>query len=226
MFPNDQNSESSDPLRPPPRHLDDGAADRADDRLAQSVATDVQTGRVASLSRAMQHRNAPARLEGLVKRHLAAMRSASIGESAMNRMRADRLRSALDILECLDAFEERFADQGRTYLGSRLAGRAARGRIEPEDRIHLRYHGVRNIRDLAAELEFIDVLEIRFSITRSRFGMLETMHGILEGVEFDLRRCPPGQVAIDAPNLVRGGDVPLAHAGEVTRLIEGLAGED
>ena len=51
------------------------------------------------------------------------------------------------------------------------------------------------------------------------------MHGILEGVEFDLRRCPPGQVAIDAPNLVRGGDVPLAHAGEVTRVIEGLAGE-
>ena len=74
--------------------------------------------------------------------------------------------------------------------------------------------------------EFIDVVEIRFSITRSRYGMLETMHGILEGVEFDLRRCPPGQILIDAPNLIRGGDVPLASADEVARLIAGMIGED
>ncbi len=174
----------------------------------------------------MRLRNAPSELEGLVKRHLAAMRAASIGELGLNRLRADRLRAGMDILECLDSLEDRFADQGSPYLGSRLAGRAARGQIEPEDRLHLRYHGVREIRDLAAELEFIDVVEIRFSITRSRYGMLETMHGILEGVEFDLRRCPPGQILIDAPNLIRGGDVPLASADEVARLIAGMIGED
>jgi hypothetical protein len=48
----------------------------------------------------------------------------------------------------------------------------------------------------------------------------------LEGVEFDLRRCPPGQVSIDAPNLIRGGDVPLASAKEVSVLIERLTRED
>ncbi|MDA0295260.1 MAG: hypothetical protein O3A19_11660 [Planctomycetota bacterium] len=226
MFPKDQDSESSHLPRPERRRLQDNLKGFADDRLAQSVATDVHTGRATTLAMAMRLRHAPFELEGLVKRHLAAMRAASIGESGMNRMRADRLRSGLEILECLDALEERFADQGSPYLGSRLAGRAARGRIEPEDRLHLRYHGVREIRDLATELEFIDVVEIRFSISRSRFGMLETMQGTLEGVEFDLRRCPPGQVSIDAPNLIRGGDVPLASAKEVSVLIERLTRED
>jgi hypothetical protein len=226
MFPKDQDSESPNPPPAGRRRLNDDLRNLADDRLAQSVATDVYTGRTSSLSRAMQLRNAPAELEGLVKRHLAAMRAASIGESGMNRIRADRLGSALDILECLDALEDRFADQGNPYLGSRLAGRAARGRLEPEDRLHLRYHGVRGIRDLAVELELIDVIEIRFSITRSRYGMLETLHGCLEGVDFDLRRCPPSQVVIDAPNLLRGGDVPLASAQDVSHLIERLVPED
>ncbi|MDC0429307.1 hypothetical protein OAL71_01895 [Phycisphaerales bacterium] len=223
-----KNPESESSKRPTPgvRRLEDAARYLQDDRLAQSIATDVHTGRSSSLSRAMRLRNAPSELEGLVKRHLAAMRAASIGELGLNRLRADRLRAGMDILECLDSLEDRFADQGSPYLGSRLAGRAARGQIEPEDRLHLRYHGVREIRDLAAELEFIDVVEIRFSITRSRYGMLETMHGILEGVEFDLRRCPPGQILIDAPNLIRGGDVPLASADEVARLIAGMIGED
>jgi hypothetical protein len=207
MFPKDQDSESSHLPRPERRRLQDNLKGFADDRLAQSVATDVHTGRASTLAMAMRLRHAPFELEGLVKRHLAAMRAASIGESGMNRMRADRLRSGLEILECLDALE-------------------ARGRIEPEDRLHLRYHGVREIRDLATELEFIDVVEIRFSISRSRFGMLETMQGTLEGVEFDLRRCPPGQVSIDAPNLIRGGDVPLASAKEVSVLIERLTRED
>ena len=158
----------------------------------------------------------------MVRRHLEGMRSASMGASGLRRWRADRLRVPLDLLEAIDLHEERFADDRHVFLGSRLAGRAAMGRIDPEDRIHLRHHGDRDVRAVAAELESIGVEEVRLGSFRSRFGTLETIEGILEGVEFRVRRCPPNQVAVDAGDLDREGEVALVDAAGLAAIIERL----
>ena len=208
-----------------PRHRTDRRI--LDDDLARSTAAEIHAGRHPDLAAAMRAREVPSRLRGLVRRHLEAMRSSSMGESGLRRWRADRLRIALDLLEAMDLHEERFADDHHVYLGSRLAGRAARGRIDPEDRLHLRHHGDRGIRAIAAELESIGAESVRLGSVRSRSGTLETIEGVLEGAAFRIRRCPPNQVAIDAGDLDDGGVVPLVDAAGLAQIIDRLeAAED
>lgn len=170
----------------------------------------------------MRARDVPSRLRGLIRRHLEAMRTAAMGETGIRRWRAARLRVALDLLEAIDLHEERFADDRHVFLGSRLAGRAATGRIDPEDRLHLRHHGDRGIREIAAELDAIGVESVRLGSSRSRFGTLETIEGVFEGVEFRLRRCPPNQITVDAGDLDAGGDVTLVDAAGLAQIIDRL----
>jgi hypothetical protein len=204
----------------PPRHRTDRRI--LDDDLARSTAAEVHAGRYPDPTSAMRARDVPSRLRGLVRRHLEAMRSASMGDAGLRRWRAERLRVALDLLEAMDLQEERFADDRHVFLGSRLAGRAATGRVDPEDRLHLRHHGDRGIRAIAAELEAIGGEPVRLGSSRSRFGTLETIEGVLEGVEFRIRRCPPNQVPIDAGDLDAGSDVPLVDAVELAQIIDRL----
>ena len=75
---------------------------------------------------------------------------------------------------------------------------------------------------MAAELEAIGVEEVRLGSFRSRFGTLETIEGILEGVEFRVRRCPPNQVAVDAGDLDREGEVALVDAAGLSAIIDRL----
>ena len=197
-----------------------------EDDLARTTAAEIHVGRHPDLASAMRAREVPPRLRGLVRRHLEAMRSSSMGEAGLRRWRADRLRVALDLPETMDLHEERFADDRHVYLGSRLAGRAATGRIDPEDRLHLRHHGDRAVRAIAAELESNGIEPLRLGIFRSRFGTLETIEGTLEGVVFRIRRCPPNQIAIDAGDLDGGGEVPLVDASGLARIIDRLEAPD
>ena len=203
-----------------PRHRTDRRI--LDDDLARSTAAEIHAGRYPDTASAMRAREVPSRLRGLIRRHLEAMRSAAMGEPGLRRWRADRLRVALDLLEAMDLQEERFADDRNVFLGSRLAGRAALGRIDPEDRLHLRHHGERGIRAIAAELEAIGVEPVRLGSSRSRFGTLETIEGEFEGAEFRIRRCPPNQVPLDAGDLHDGGDVPLVDAAGLALIIDRL----
>lgn len=72
------------------------------------------------------------------------------------------------------------------------------------------------------ELETIGMEPVRIGSSRSRFGTLETIEGVLEGVAFRLRRCPPSQVPVDAGDLDDGGDVALVDATGLAQIIDRL----
>ncbi len=132
------------------------------------------------------------------------------------------LDAAIAIMEAIDDLESRTADRGTPYRGVRLAGHAATGQVSPGEVLSIRHHGDRSLDDLEMELEDLGVVEFRRSALRSRWGTLSALEGELDGVPFRVRRCPVGQVPLDAGNLRTGRPVPLADLAAIRRVRDGV----
>jgi hypothetical protein len=131
---------------------------------------------------------------------------------------AAALDVALAIMEAIEDLESRTADHGIPYRGVRLMGHAASGRIAPGEVISIRHHGDRDLDDLEEELLDLGAMGLRRSGFQSRWGMLSTLEGELDGVPFRLRRCPLGQVPLDAGHLKSGRPITRADLPAIQRL--------
>jgi hypothetical protein len=198
------------------RRADRPASD-ASDELARRAARLVHEGLAPDLAAAIRELGGSPRCRGLARRHLEAMAAVEAAAAGAPGPTAEALDVAIAIMEAIEDLESRTADRGIPYRGVRLAGHAATGRIAPGEVVTIRYHGDRDLDDLEPELEDLGVVELRRSSFQSRWGVLSTIEGDLDGVPFRVRRCPLGQVPLDAGQLKSGRPITLADLPAVIR---------
>ena len=196
------------------------ARDLDDDALARRAARLVADGDLPDIGAALRRLNAAPRLEGLARRHLAAMMESMLGQDGVAALRLARLEDALAVMETIEDLEERLADDRWIHRGVVLAGRVATGVFDPEAVVHLRQHGDRPLEDLEPELGLLEAVEIVHRSSRSRFGVLSSLEFEIDGGRFRLRRCPPDQVPLDADDLFDGGPVATIGVPGLRRLVE------
>ena len=80
--------------------------------------------------------------------------------------------------------------------------------------------------DLAREFEDLGAIELRLASVNTRWGRLSSIEGVLDGLGFRLRRCPVGQVPLDAPHFTTGQPIPTADSAAVERLLGHLPGSE
>ncbi|MEE2895731.1 MAG: hypothetical protein VX726_08320, partial [Planctomycetota bacterium] len=103
------------------------ARDLEDDALARRAARLVADGDLPDIGAALRRLDAAPRLEGLARRHLAAMMESMLGRDGVAARRLARLEDALAVMETIEDLEERLADDRWIHRGVVLAGRVATG---------------------------------------------------------------------------------------------------
>jgi len=196
----------------------------ASDELARRAARLVHEGRVPDLAAALREVDAPSRLRGLARRHLETLTEIEAAAAGEPPPAVVGLDVAIAIMEAIDDLESRTADRGVPYRGVRLAGHAAAGRIAPGDVLSIRHHGDRDLDDLEAEVEELGAVDLRRIAFRSRWGVLSTLEGELDGVPFRIRRCPLGQVPMDAGHLKTARPITLADLPTLRRVRASIHG--
>jgi len=183
------------------------------DAAAEAAAIEVERRRRAGLDLAAPDRPSFA----LVRRHHEAMQQQALGlEGHADEVRA-MLQVALDLMELLETHLE---------LGAtRLAGRAARGRLDPDLVLHLRLYGDAGVGTVAAGLVEHGTEEPVFRTVRTRFGRLERLEFTDEGWPISLVLLPPARLAEAGRNLYRDEPVAVLGIAEVRRRVEGTAAE-
>lgn len=192
------------------------------DEMARRAAALVFDGRSRDLDEAIRSLGVGGspRVRKQAARHLGAMRAVEAGREPGRAEWHDAIGAALAIMEAIEDLEERTADRGHCYRGIFLAGRIVGGHQLPEEAIHLRHAGDRNADDLAIELEMLGGLDVRVVGVRTRFGVLRSIEGMLDGWACRIRRCPPGQVPVDTGHLLTARPTPLADLRAVRKLFE------
>lgn len=178
----------------------------------------------ADVETAIRRLEGPMRIVRLARRHLEGLRLASLGPKGTGDIRRRRLEETLAVMEAIEDLEDRMADDRWIYRGVRATGRIASGHFDPENTVHLRFHGDRPLAELEDELEWQEILEPSFSSTRTRHGMISSFDFKLQGGGFRIYRCPPDQIPLDGPNLMTGVPVPVADPLALSRLIADFDG--
>lgn len=196
------------------------------DDLARRAARLVHDGDAPDIPSALRRVGGESTLRGRVRRHLDALEQADGGADTTRQRVAAGLEIALAVMEAVEDLEERTADRGIPFAGIRLVGHAATGRLGPGESVHLRHHGDRPADDLAREFEDLGAIELRLASVNTRWGRLSSIEGVLDGLGFRLRRCPVGQVPLDAPHFTTGQPIPTADSAAVERLLSTLQRPD
>ena len=182
--------------------------------VLEREASDVET--------AVRRLEGPTRIVRLARRHLEGLRLASLGPKGTSDVRRRRLEETLAVMETIEDLEDRMADDRWIYRGVRATGRIASGRFDPENIVHLRFHGDRPLSTLEEELEWQEILEPSFGSTRTRHGIISLFDFKLQSGGFRVYRCPPDQIPLDGPNLMTNDPVPVADMNALTRFLAAL----
>lgn len=196
------------------------------DELARRAARLQHEGRVASTQDAIRAvGGGPALSAAQVRRHLAAMTDAALGQSEANAMRARMFDPVIEIMHAVDDHLERFLDRHLTARGTRLAGRAAAGSLDGDPIMHLRVLADIGDAELAQVVVDAGAREPTFRTVKSLHGRLAQICTDSGGIPLQLLICPPGEVPGDRPvDLVRGHGVALLDVEGVMALRASLAG--
>jgi hypothetical protein len=178
------------------------------DRIAREAARLFETGRVPTIRRAIERAAADLGLqgtappsEGRVRQHLEAMSMQALGEAG-HRGRVGRILRIAE--ELMTAMEE------MAGVEALLVGRAARGQVEGEPRLHVRLYTSISLDELARRLEDLG------------YGELSCLNRIVfveDGVELVVTRCPPALRASARQNLYTGAPVEVATLAELRKLL-------
>ncbi len=96
-----------------------------------------------------------------------------------------------------------------------LAGRAAQGLIDGGVTLHVRLYTQASIGDVAQTLVDFGYEEPGFETAATRFGRLDRLRLVDEGIEVLLTRCPPNVVSRSAVDLFTGKPVATAKLAEL-----------
>jgi hypothetical protein len=132
----------------------------------------------------------------MVRRHAQAMRLAAKGDAGVRNEAFAALEAAAELMTVLDARH----DVKRLLV----MGRAATGRLDVPPVIHMRVYTRETIGTIAATLVEHGYEEPRFDTTRTRYGRLDRLRLVEQGVEYVLTRCMPEQ-SIDVDTDLRSG---------------------
>ena len=194
---------------------------------ASHAAYLLHTGRVSNLEEAIRIAGGGGRVSrSRVQQHLAAMRQQDLGEEDYNALRAGVLEVALECMDAIEQLLERFPERFPASLGTRLAGKAAAGRIEELGVVHVRVLATIKPAELADLLVGIGCDEPAFDLLQTSLGKLERIRTRLRGVEVCLVVCPPEKTGSRGnTNLITGMPVSIATVDEVAQLLESIRGE-
>ncbi|MBX3356653.1 MAG: hypothetical protein KF724_13230 [Phycisphaeraceae bacterium] len=135
----------------------------------------------------------------LVRRHARAMAERDLGVEGHRALMHRRLRIAEEIMTLLE-----------TQLRPKelwLVGRAAKGQLDADPVIRVRFHGDDPIGTIAAVLVEAGYEEPSFETLSTRVGRLSSLRFNEGEVECVVVRCPPSQVSDSTIDLVTGGAV-------------------
>lgn len=166
------------------------------DGALESVREDVERRRRHGLDAAEPDR--PSR--ELVRRHHEAMLQQALGLEGHR----DRVRAMFEVAAALMELLETHLEAGET----RLAGRAARGRVDPDLVLHLRLYGDTDVGAIAQALVDHGVEEPGFRTAETRFGRFDRLVFQDEGWPVQLTLLPVRLLAEAERNLHR--DEPVA----------------
>jgi hypothetical protein len=166
-----------------------GHIDRRDE-VAREAARLLDLGRAADIDEAIRlageimgvgHRSLPGR--GRVRKHARAMTMQQLGDAGYAELQRQVWRVAEQVMSTLEA-----AFPGDETV---LVGRAARGEIDAGVTLHIRIYTQRSVTELAEMLVAHGYEEPQFDTVQTRFGTLNRILFVDEGVEVALTRCPP-----------------------------------
>ncbi len=191
--------------------------DPAADAVAARAARLLHRGEASSIAEAIElaaGRGAGGSLPGghLVRRHLRGLAEESLGAEGYQRWRAAVLGVAAEVMRILA--EELGIE------AVHLCGRAARGWVDGDPRLHLRARSKVRIGAIAEALVAAGFEEPQIDTLVSRHGRLDRLQFDHEGIEVTVVRCPPGQVPPDDRDLVRGVRIPMLDAAELQARLD------
>lgn len=132
----------------------------------------------------------------LVRRHAQALTEQAIGVEGRRDLVRGRLRVAEEIMTLLSSL--------LAPAELWLVGRAARGLVDADPQVRVRYHGRAEIGEIAAALVDAGFDEPEFEVLESRWGRLSQLRFMDGVVECVVVRCPPSQVRDSSVDLVTG----------------------
>lgn len=132
----------------------------------------------------------------LVRRHAQALTERDLGTDGHRSLMASRWRVAEEIMTLL---EMQLAPKELW-----LVGRAARGQLDADPSIRVRYHGDAGIDEIAAVIVDAGFEEPTFETLPTRWGRLSQLRFQEGGMACVVVRCPPTQVTDSSTDLVTG----------------------
>lgn len=152
--------------------------------------------------------------DALVRRHAQALAQQELGNEGYAALVGSRLRLAEGLLTLLD-FEFPGAEL-------RLVGRAARGQVDADPHLRIRFLGDAPISEIARRLVEHGYEEPVFEVIETRWGRLERLCFREQDVRCSITRCPPAQVRRPEEDLFTGRPVRQITLDELRRLIAAL----
>ncbi len=190
------------------------------DRIAQEAARLFDRGKASSLRKAIEAAAASMRSGerlpsvGQVRRHLQGRAMQALGDEGYRHA----VQEYLSVPEALMTALTEMMD-GVLPL---LVGRTAVGLVDGPARVHVRVYTEMPIDELAQRLVDLGYEEPSFETVDSRFGRLNRLVVVDEGVELVLTRCPAGLRDSRDRDLFTARPIPTADLSDVRRLIERL----
>lgn len=194
--------------------------DPATDATAALAARLLHRGEADSIAEAIEVAarrapRAPLPSGNLVRRHLRGLSEEALGAEGYQRWRGQVLSVAAQAMRVLDD------SLGISMV--HLCGRAARGWVDGDPRLHLRAYSKVKIGAIAASLVAAGFEEPQIDTLSTRHGRLDRLRFDHEGIELTLVRCPPGQVPADDRDLVGGERLAVLDGAALQERIDLLS---
>jgi hypothetical protein len=203
----------------------DAGMSEQSDRIARRAAKFLQAGDVASLAEAItlavQHDASPCDCppgDGLVRRHLRALRQQSLGTDGYAMYIRERY---LLIEECMTALEWSIDD-----LHIRVAGKAAAGKFDEATPVRFRVHAQLDDGELCTLLEGHGFDIVRLHAVQTRHGRMTEVAAASPDVDIVVLRCQHRSQVTETRNLVTGGGVDLMDLAGVRQRILSMGVSD
>ena len=179
--------------------------------LLQRKADDVRAA-IAAAGAQLGYRADAWPSAALVRRHAQALTERDLGVEGHRTLTRSRLRVAEEIMTL---FETQLAPKELW-----LVGRAARGQLDADPVIRVRFHGHTEIGEIAAVLVDAGFEEPSFETLESRWGRLSQLRFREGDVECVVVRCPPTQVTDSSLDLVTGHQIRRVSIEELRRELD------
>jgi len=194
------------------------------DSMGRIAARLLLQGKARSISEAIALSGADHRLShARVRKHLSLLEESIVGERSARTMRGELLTVALNCMEAVDEYLERFPDRFPEAKGIRLVGRAAEGYLEGEVTFHLRVFAnieIPELVELLLQLEAEDPIYSPFAT--QKFGSLNQLKTRVDGIAMIFTVCPPDRIPVHSGNLSTGGKIHSSCSDDIRTLRDQL----